>query len=110
MESKVFRFDGTQRILVPKGMQTQPSPHRVLKISLGDDGGHPAPDPMFLSVKAAYVWSTFHDERLIAGGSVKDDDDDDELSALAEDMYLTWRESKLAAQRQNELIGMSIAF
>jgi hypothetical protein len=63
---------------------------RVRMVTFGRVGErvmHPAPDPLLLAVKAAVVWSTRHEQQLLAGGEVVEDDADS-LSIQAEEEYL----------------------
>jgi hypothetical protein len=60
-------------------------------------GGHPAPAPLLLVVKAAINWSAHDDQPLLAGGEVHDDDIDSDsscLSNLAEDQYLEFYDAQ----------------
>jgi hypothetical protein len=85
----------TDTVIVPTGLKEQH--HRVCKIHFvgqGSSGGHPAPDPMLLVVKAAIVWSAFHNQRLLPAGEAQESDDDaSDLSNLAEEMFLEWRDA-----------------
>ncbi len=54
---------------------------RVCLISFGSHGtreGHPAPDPLLLSMKAAVVWCYMTGFELIANGEKSDDDEEDD--------------------------------
>lgn len=73
-----------------------------------DEGGHPAPDPLLLAVKAGYVWSTYHEEKLIAAGSVSDEDEESERSLIAEEVFLEQRRMKQKECQDQEVIGMEI--
>lgn len=96
--------DATRRVLVPQWHDRADIELRVWKVDLGlGEDFHPAPDPMLLTVKAANVWSTFHDQKLVAEGSLKEQDEDDS----DDDMRLAWCESIAADERRKELTGMS---
>jgi hypothetical protein len=84
----------------------QVAPRRVRIIRFGDPGGHMAPDPLLLAVKAAVTWSERHEQQLLAKGEVKDDDVTS-LSELALEQYAEWQEQCCRAQTLEELaIGL----
>jgi hypothetical protein len=64
-------------------------------------GGHPAPDPLLLAVRAAVNWSRRHHQPLLAAGEPQDEED--ELDILAEEQYLEWRNELLRPQNRDDL-------
>jgi hypothetical protein len=64
--------------------------------------GHPAPDPMLLTVKAAINWSWRHGQKLLEGGELFDEEPS-ELSVLAEEQYLEWQQERLRPQNRQDL-------
>jgi hypothetical protein len=76
----------------PRAVTSDGRVRRVRKVKFGPvirqqgEAIHPAPDPLLLAVKAAVVWSTRHQQRLLAGGEVEDDADS--LSIQAEEEYV----------------------
>jgi len=59
-------------------------------VDVGSMTGHPAPDALLLTIKASLLWSRFHKQPLIEGGSVSDDDTNRsmDLDEIAEMQYL----------------------
>ena len=90
--------DGSRRVSIPYHPDDNYEDKKVRKIRfVGQfDHGHPAPDPMLLAIKAAICWSTFHNERLLAGGAVEDDIS--ERSAEAEEYFLHLRKEVQRSQ------------
>jgi hypothetical protein len=80
---------------------------RVKKVTfLGqttEEVGHPAPDPLLLTIKAAINWSRRHGQTLLAGGELPDDDEASELSVLAEEQYLEWQREILRPKNRQDL-------
>jgi hypothetical protein len=76
---------------------------RKVTFSGQNDEGHPAPDPLLLTVKAAINWSWRHGQKLLAGGELSDDDEASELSALAEEQYLEWQRERLRPKNRQDL-------
>jgi hypothetical protein len=70
--------------------------------------GHPAPDPLLLSIKAAINWSSFHDQKLLAAGDPPEDVDSDDESYIAEKTYLDWRNHIQNEKQEEAILGMQI--
>ena len=89
---KLTPIDATRRVFIPCSEDDIYHNMRVRKIKfVGQTGhGHPSPDPILLVVKAAVVWTTYHNQQLLAGGEV--DNDESDLSVLAEEEFLRHRE------------------
>ena len=88
---------------------------RVRKItfaSLVDDdagGGHPAPDPMLLAVKAANNWSAAHGRRLLAGAE-PEEDEMSERSLLALDIHFAVCNDMKKRKMDEVIPGMYVSF
>jgi hypothetical protein len=66
------------RISVPCNANGGPVVLRVRKVTFGlEEGQHPPPDPLPLSVRAAVVWSKRNGEQLLPSGEEPEDDDSD---------------------------------
>jgi hypothetical protein len=76
---------------------------RVRQVTFGGDGGHPAPDPLLLSIKAAINWSWRHHQKLLPAGELSDDDEASERSVLAEEQYLEWQQELLRPKNRQDL-------
>ena len=56
--------------------------------------GHPAPDPMLLTVKACSVFSKLQDQKIV-GSAEPEEDSWDEMDYIALENYIEYRESLL---------------
>jgi hypothetical protein len=68
-----------------------------------DTQGHPAPDPMFLTAKAARNWSQTHGQPLKAAAEPQEEEDGDELDDLALEQYLEWRQDLFRPKTWDDL-------
>ena len=87
-----FLAEHSQMVFVPKQISRLPEGKIVRKVAFAaheEESGHPAPDPLLLTVKAAVNWSARHDFPLLAAGG--DQDDVDSLDQQAEEEFLEYR-------------------
>lgn len=77
---------------------------RKITFEENDTGtGHPAPDPLLLLAKMVSVWARRLGLHLCASAEPQEDDVDD-LSEVAMDHFLEWRDKPVAS----DLIGMTV--
>jgi hypothetical protein len=87
LRSSFQSLTGIQKLIVPDAKaSTEQLKVRVVEFyGYGTLDGHPAPDPLLLSVKAAINWSRRHKQPLRAAGERPEEED--ELDVLAEELY-----------------------
>jgi len=85
-------LQGDTSLVLPGECEQTPVPNVCLVEFVDVEGttGHPAPDALLLAIKASLVWSKFHKQPLIVGGSVSDDKSNRSmgLDEIAEEHYL----------------------
>jgi hypothetical protein len=108
------KLSSTGTVIVPQRLAAADDASdqaRVAKITFWshESGeGHPAPDPLLLSIKAAINWSSFHGQKLLAGGDPPEDVASDDESYIAEQTYLEWRTHVQNEKQKEEILGMRI--
>jgi len=102
---KTFRAE--KKIAVPFPLSSVPG-KPVFKISFaghGDQGGHPAPDPMLLAFKSGNNWCRIHAGFRMVGGA-----DPEELDDLSEEGrqnlldYVAWQAAREKSLRHSDIM------
>jgi hypothetical protein len=89
---------------IPDSQPVESLKVRVVEFSDHNEatGGHPAPDPLLLAVKAAINWSRLNYQALRAAGAPPEEED--ELDVLAEEEYLEWRDNLHRPKTWDDLV------